>query len=41
MINVTQIKTVDKSSVKVKIGSLQKKRMTEVYEGMKMVMDMP
>ena len=41
VINVTQIKTVDKNSIKEKIGSLSKNRMTEVYEGMKLVMDMP
>jgi len=39
VINVTQIKTVDKNSIKEKIGSLPKKRMTEVHEGMKLVMD--
>ncbi len=39
VINVTQIKSVDKSGVKEKIGSLSKKRMNEVYEGLKLVMD--
>ncbi len=41
VINVTQIKTVDKNSLKGKIGSLSKQRMTEVYEGMKLIMDIP
>jgi len=41
VINVTQIKTVDKNSIKEKIGSLSKKRMAEVHEGMKLVMDIP
>ncbi len=31
VINVTQIKSVDKTSLKEKIGSLSKKRMEEVY----------
>jgi mRNA interferase MazF len=41
VINVTQIKSVDKSSVKEKIGSLSKKRMDEVHEGLKLVMSLP
>jgi mRNA interferase MazF len=41
VINVTRIKTVDKNSIKEKIGSLPTKRMAEVYEGMKLVMDIP
>jgi mRNA interferase MazF len=41
VINVTQIKTVDKNSIKEKIGSLSKKRMAEVHVGMKLVMDIP
>ena len=41
VIYVAQIKTVDKNSIKEKIGSLSKKRMAEVYEGMKLVMDIP
>jgi mRNA interferase MazF len=41
VINVTQLKTVDKYSLKEKIGSLTKKRMDQVYEGMKLIMDFP
>jgi len=39
VVNMTQIKTVDKVSLKEKIGSLTKERIAEVYEGMKLVMD--
>lgn len=38
VVNVTQIKSVDKKSLKEKIGKLSKKRMEEVYEGVKLVM---
>ena len=41
VVNVTQIKSVDKKSIKEKIGTLSDKRMTEVYEGMKQVMSIP
>jgi mRNA interferase MazF len=41
VINVTQIKSVDKSSVRDKIGSLSKKRMDQVHEGLKLVMNLP
>ena len=41
VVNMTQIKTVDKSSLKEKIGSLSKHRMAEVHEGMKLIMDIP
>ena len=41
VINMTQIKTVDKNSIKEKIGSLPAERMEEVHQGMKLVMDMP
>ncbi len=41
VINVTQIKPVDKSSLKEKIGSLSKKKMADVYEGLKLVMNIP
>lgn len=41
VVNVTQIKTVDKSSLREKIGSLTRKRLAEVHEGMKLVMDIP
>jgi mRNA interferase MazF len=38
--NVTQIKSVDKQSIKEKIGTLSKKRMDEVHEGLKLVMNL-
>jgi len=41
VVNMTQIKTVDKNSLREKIGSLTKNRMAEVHEGMKLVMDLP
>jgi len=41
VINVTQIKSVDKQSIKEKIGTLSKKRMGEVHEGLKLVMNLP
>jgi len=41
VINMTQIKTVDKLSLKEKIGTLSKERLIQVYEGMKLVMDIP
>ena len=41
VVNMTQIKTVDKNSLREKIGSLTKKRMAQVYEGMRIVMDFP
>jgi len=41
VVNVTQIKSVDKESLKEKIGMLSDKRMADVYEGMKLVMSIP
>ncbi len=41
VINMTQIKTVDKLSLKEKIGTLSKERLLQVYDGMKLVMDIP
>ena len=41
VINATQIKSVDKKSIKEKIGALPKKRMDEVYAGLKLVMNLP
>ena len=41
VINVTQVKSVDKTSVKEKIGTLSKKKMDEVYKGLKLVMMIP
>ena len=38
VINVTQIKSVDKRSLKEKIGSLSQKKMDQVYEGVRLVM---
>lgn len=40
VINVTQIKSVDKQSIKEKIGTLSKKRMGEIHEGLKLVMNL-
>ncbi len=39
VINMTQIKTVDKQSLTEKIGSLTKERIADVYKGIKLVMD--
>ncbi|MDZ7761799.1 MAG: type II toxin-antitoxin system PemK/MazF family toxin [Desulfovermiculus sp.] len=39
VVNMTQMKTVDKASLKEIIGSLSRSRMLEVYEGLKLVMD--
>jgi mRNA interferase MazF len=41
VINVTQLKSVDKSSLVAKIGSLPGKKMEEVVAGLKLVMDIP
>jgi mRNA interferase MazF len=41
VINVTQIKSVDKKSIKEKIGTLTKKKIDEVHEGLKLVMNLP
>ena len=41
VINVTQIKSVDKTSIKEKIGTLSKKKMDEVHEGLRLVMSLP
>ena len=41
VINVTQIKSVDKKSLKEKIGTVSEKRIAEVHEGMKLVMNIP
>ena len=41
VINVTQIKSVDKKSIKEKIGTLTKKRVDEVNKGLKLVMNLP
>ena len=41
VINTTQIKSVDKTSIKEKIGTLSNKRMDEVLEGLKLVLNIP
>ena len=41
VINITQIKSVDKTSIKERIGTLSKKRMDDVHEGLKLVMTIP
>ena len=41
VINVTQIKSVDKAGIIDKIGTLSKKRLTEVHEGLKLIMSLP
>lgn len=41
VINTTQIKSVDKTSIKEKIGTLSKKRIDEVHEGLKLVLTIP
>jgi mRNA interferase MazF len=41
VINVTQIKSVDKKSIKEKIGTLSKPKVDEVHEGLKLVMKLP
>jgi mRNA interferase MazF len=38
--NVTQIKSVDKTSLAEKIGTLSKQKMGEVVQGLQLVMDM-
>ena len=40
VINVTQIKSVDKGSLVETIGSLSNQKMEEVIDGMKLVMDL-
>lgn len=40
VVNTTQIKSVDKSSIKQLIGSLSDKRMHEVEKGLKLILDM-
>jgi len=40
VINVTQIKSVDKMSLMEKIGTLSNQKIEEVVQGLKLVMDM-
>jgi mRNA interferase MazF len=41
VVNVTQIKSVDKRSIKEEIGTLTRERMDEVHGGLKLVMNLP
>ena len=41
VINVTQIKSVDKMSITERIGTLSKARVNEVHAGLKLVMKLP
>ncbi len=41
VVNATQLKSVDKISLREKIGSLSKKRMNEIYQGLRLIMDFP
>ncbi len=41
VVNVTQIKSVDRKSLREKIGTLSKERMGSVHEGIQLVFDMP
>jgi len=40
VINMTQIKTVDKRSLREKIGTLSKDRMIQVHKGLNLIMDL-
>ena len=40
VVNVTQIKSVDKCSIKEKIGTLPKKRLQEIDNGLKLVLNL-
>jgi mRNA interferase MazF len=41
VVNVSQIKTVDKASIEDKIGTLSAERMAEIHDGLKLVIDLP
>ena len=41
VVNITRIKSVDKRSIKEKIGTLSKNRMDQVHEGLKIVTGIP
>ena len=41
VINTTQIESVDKASIKEKIGTLSKQKMDDVHEGLKLVLAIP
>ncbi len=40
VIDVTQVKSVDKNSIREKIGSLSKSKMEEVEAGLKLILDL-
>ncbi len=40
VINVSQVKSVDKDSIKEKIGTLAKDKMADVAEGIKLILDL-
>jgi mRNA interferase MazF len=41
VVNVSQIKTVDKASLGEKIGTLSPDRMAQIHDGLKLVIDLP
>ncbi|MBU0991244.1 MAG: type II toxin-antitoxin system PemK/MazF family toxin [Proteobacteria bacterium] len=41
VINATQIKSVDKKSIKEMIGSVSEKRLNDIYDGIKLILDFP
>jgi mRNA interferase MazF len=41
VINVSQIKSVDRKSIQEHIGALSDKRMAEIYQGLRLVMSIP
>jgi mRNA interferase MazF len=41
VINATQIKSVDKNSIREKIGTLSKAKMDEVHGGLRLIMNIP
>lgn len=40
IVNVTQVKSVDKNSIREKIGSLSKSKMEEVAAGLNLILDL-
>ena len=40
-VNATQIKSVDKKSIKEEIGTLSAQRLKEVQEGLKLILELP
>ena len=41
VVNVTQIKSVDKQCLREEIGTLSQEKMAEVYDGIKLLMSIP